>query len=175
MKHNLSACLRTVLCVLLLAAAYVLQASLGLRLSVFGVHIDLLPLIVSAAGMVMGSGMGLVCGLAAGILYDVSGTGVEGMYPLYYMIGGIACGFAGERFRGRETRGTMLCAVCMITILALLRYLFYFQFGSTGILIFVRGMALQALLAVVLSPLVLFLVRKISGKKRRRISISPNT
>lgn len=177
MNQKVSDTLRTALCVLLLLAAYLLQSGLGLRLAVFGVHIDLLPLIVAAAGVLMGSGTGLVCGLAAGILYDVSGAGVEGIYPMYYMVWGIASGFAGSYYRGRETRAVMLCAVCMITALSLLRYLFYFQFvNDTGILIFARDMLARALLAVVLSPLALALVRRISGRRRHkpdRISTSP--
>lgn len=177
MNHNLSAVLRTVLCVLLMAVVYVLQAVFSLRFSIFGVHIDLLPLLVAAAGLVMGPGTGLVCGLAAGILYDVSGTLTEGLYPIYYMISGIGCGLLAVRYRGRETRCVMLCSVGMITVLSLLRYLFYFQFmGDTGFLIFAWDMAVRALLAVVLSPLVLAVVRRIGGRKRRRsehISTSP--
>lgn len=173
MNQKLSAGLRTALCILLLALAYVLQTSLGLRISLFGMHIDLLPLVVAAAGIVMGPGAGLACGLAAGVLYDVSGAGIEGMYPFYYMICGIVCGLFRGRFNGREIRGTMLCSVCIITVLAVLRYLFYFQFGSTGILPFVRDMVLQALLAVVFSPLVLVIVRRISGKKKPKAAVLP--
>ena len=173
MNQKLSVGLRTALCIVLLALAYVVQTSLGLRISIFGVHIDLLPLIVAAAGIVMGPGAGLACGLAAGVLYDVSGAGIEGMYPLYYMICGIACGFFRGQFRGREIRGTMLCSVCTITLLAVLRYLFDFQFGSTGILAFARDMVLQALLAVVFSPLVLVVVRAVSGRKKPKAAVLP--
>lgn len=95
-QHNLHFAVRVVCCILLLTLAYVLQSSLGVRVSIFGVHIDILPLIVAAVGIVMGSGAGLACGLFAGLLYDVAGTGVEGLYPLYYMICGIACGQAGH-------------------------------------------------------------------------------
>lgn len=173
MNQNLSASLRTAACVVLLMLAYVVQASLGLRVSILGIHIDLLPLIVAAAGITMGSGVGLVCGLAAGVLYDVSGGGVEGLYPLYYMICGIVCGELRERMHGYEAYGTMLCSVCSITILSVLRYLFYFQFVATGIWAFVRDMLLQAVLAAVLSPLVLAVVRIISGRKKPKAAMLP--
>ena len=67
-QHNLHFAVRVVCCILLLTLAYVLQSSLGVRISIFGVHIDILPLIVAAVGIVMGSGAGLACGLFAGLL-----------------------------------------------------------------------------------------------------------
>lgn len=106
-QHNLHFAVRVVCCILLLTLAYVLQSSLGVRVSIFGVHIDILPLIVAAVGIVMGSGAGLACGLFAGLLYDVAGTGVEGLYPLYYMFAALradrpACiGFAIMRWAAR--------------------------------------------------------------------------
>lgn len=160
--------LRTVLCVALLAAAYVLQTSLGLHVSVFGTHIDLIPPLLAASGVVLGSGTGMVCGLAAGILYDISGSSVEGVYPLYYMVWGIACGFAGERYRTRELRCTLLCAVGMMAVIALLRYLFQLQFYGADILLFARITLLQAALAAVCSPILLWIVRRIGGRKHGR-------
>ncbi|MDO5783580.1 MAG: hypothetical protein Q4P20_00795 [Eubacteriales bacterium] len=171
MKHNHFGSLRTVLCVVLLIAAYVLQTSLGLRISVLGAHIDLLSPLLAAAGVVMGSGTGMVCGLAAGILWDISGSGVDGIFPLYYMMCGIGCGFAGERYRTRELRCTMVCAVGMMAVIALLRYLFQLQFYGADILLFARGILLQAALVAVFSPVMLWVVRKLSGRKRRRNAV----
>lgn len=170
MKHNHFSVLRTVLCIVLLAAVYVLQTSLGLRISIFGAHIDLLPPLLAAAGVVMGSGVGMVCGLAVGILYDISGSGVDGVYPLYYMVWGISCGFAGEGYRTRELRCTMACAVGMMAGIALLRYLFQLQFYGADILLFGRSLLMQVALAAVFSPVALWIVRRIVGRKRR-----PNT
>lgn len=163
--------LRTALCIALLALAYVLQTSLGLYFSIWNAHIDLLPLLVAAAGIVLGPGAGLACGLAAGVLYDVSGVGVEGMYPLYYMLCGIACGELRARFGG--VRGVMLCSACMVALLALLRYLFYFQFVNVGVLPFARDMAVQLVLAVALSPLALALVRATGGRKKAKPAALP--
>ena len=117
-RMNLPPALRVVLCIVLLLVACVLQRSLGVRLSVFGVHIDLLPLIVAAVAVLMGSGAGFVCGFAAGLLYDASGIGIEGLYPLYYLICGIVCGRIGEYFHNRQIVGTMLCSAGMVLALA---------------------------------------------------------
>ena len=169
-RTNLPPALRVVLCMVLLLVAYVLQRTLGVRLTIFGVHIDLLPLIVAAAAVLMGSGAGFVCGFAAGLLYDASGMGIEGLYPLYYLICGIVCGRIGEYFHNRQIVGTMLCSAGMVLALAAIRYLFLFQFSDMGILVFARSMAVQLLLAVVLSPAVLGVVRRVSGNRK---GISP--
>ncbi|MDO4287309.1 MAG: hypothetical protein Q4C40_06245 [Eubacteriales bacterium] len=166
-QRNLSSILHTILCIVLLVLAFVLQSSLGVRFAVFGVHIDLLPLIVAAAGAVIGSGAGFVCGFAAGLLYDVSGgSSIEGLYPLYYMLCGILCGIAGEQNQNHPVRTGVLGSVCSILALAALRYLFYFQFSDMGILNFIGDIVGQLLLAVILSPVVAVAVRRMSGRKK---------
>lgn len=167
-QHNLHFAVRVVLCILLLMLAYVVQSSLGVRISIFSVHIDILPLIVAAAGIVMGSGTGFVCGFFAGLLYDVAGTSVEGLYPLYYLICGIVCGQLGaNRFRHRQLRGTMLSVAGMIAALAAIRYLFSFQFGNISAWLLILRTGLQIILALILSPIVLRIVRVISGQGKR--------
>lgn len=169
-RRNLPPALCVVFYIVLLVVVYVLQRTLGVRISVFGTHIDLLPVIVAAVGVWMGSGAGFVCGFAAGLLYDISGISIEGIYPLYYLICGIVCGNAGEYFRNRKALATMLCSAGMVLVLAMLRYLFLFQFSDMGILVFARSMAVQLLLAVVLSPVALLVVRRISGNRKNGLS-----
>lgn len=167
MKWSAAAVLRTVGCILMLVVAYLLQTSMGVRISIFGTHIDLMPAIVAAAGVMLGSGSGLACGLAAGILYDAAGTGVEGLYPLYYMICGIACGYLGVRFRGREKLCTALATVGTVELLSILRYLFYLQFEGSDALIFLRSIIVQGILAAICSVPMLWLVRKMCAKKKK--------
>ena len=167
-QHNLHFAVRVVCCILLLTLAYVLQSSLGVRVFIFGVHIDILPLIVAAVGIVMGSGAGLACGLFAGLLYDVAGTGVEGLYPLYYMICGLACGQTGmHRFRNHALGGAMLCTAGMIAALAAIRYLFSFQFDSISVWLLIARTVLQIILALIFSPIVLRVIRAVSGQNKR--------
>ena len=168
MKQNAFGGLRTVLCVVVLLAAYVCQTSLGLRVSIFGAHIDLLPPLLAAVGVVMGSGAGMVCGLVVGLLYDISGSGIDGVYPLYYMIWGIACGFYGERCRTHALRCTLVCAVGMTAAIALLRYLFALQFDGADLVLFARGLLPKLALMAVCTPLVQWLVNRIAGSKRHR-------
>lgn len=168
MKHKLHFAVRVVCCMLLLALAYIVQSSLGVRISIFSVHIDVLPIVIAAVGIVMGSGAGLACGLFAGLLYDVAGTGAEGLYPLYYLICGIACGQLGiNRFRNHPLLGTMLGVAGMIAALAAIRYLFSFQFGDMNTWLLIIRTGLQIILALILSPIVLRIVRAISGQTKR--------
>lgn len=168
MKHKLHFAVRVVCCMLLLALAYIVQSSLGVRISIFSVHIDVLPIIIAAVGIVMGSGAGLACGLFAGLLYDVAGTGAEGLYPMYYLICGIACGQLGlNRFRNHPLLGTMLGVAGMIAALAAIRYLFSFQFGDMNTWLLIIRTGLQIILAMILSPIVLRIVRAISGQTKR--------
>ena len=124
--------------------------------------------LLAGIGIVMGSGAGLACGLFAGLLYDVAGTGVEGLYPLYYMICGIACGQAGmHRFRNHALGGAMLCTAGMIAALAAIRYLFSFQFDSISVWLLIARTVLQIILALIFSPIVLRVIRAVSGQNKR--------
>lgn len=158
--QKLMTVLRVVLCVLLLFVAYLLESSLGARVSVLGVHVDVMPLIVAGAGGMLGAGAGMVCGLAAGMLYDLGGLTVQGLYPLYYMLWGIAAGIYGERHPERKFNQMLIIGTLMIAALAGLRYLFYLQFiTDSGFVFFAQGIVAQILVNVVLSPLVFLLVR----------------
>lgn len=170
MKQS-SRALRILLCAVLMVLCFVAESSVGIRVSVFGAHIDFLPPIIAASALFLGCPAGLVCGVLAGALYDVSGVGVEGLYPIYYMIGGIACGLYGESqgWRRRPLRTTVIFAVCMPTALSIVRYLFYFQFVTESGLPFVlRGLAIQAALTALVTLPVYWLVSHISGARTRR-------
>ena len=157
--------LRTVICIALLVVAYLLQTTFAIQ--IFGTHIDILPLIVAASAVLMGSPVGMICGLIAGILYDASGIRIEGIYPIYYMICGIVCGYMGDKFRGREWLCTTGCSVGIVISLNVLRYVFYFQFEQAGMFPFLCDVFVQAIVAAVCSIPVFWLVRKIYIKKQK--------
>lgn len=143
----------------LVLLVYVVQVSLRLRVGAFAV-IDLLPPLVVAAGCVLGSGAGMVCGLLAGLLHDVSGAGIEGIYPLYFMLCGILCGYLSEHHPRARMRIALLCAACTVGIISVLRYLFYFQFVTqTGIAIFALHIARRMVVCMLLCPIAILLVR----------------
>ena len=93
---------------------------------------------------------------------------MEGLYPLYYMICGIACGQTGmHRFRNHALGGAMLCTAGMIAALAAIRYLFSFQFDSISVWLLIARTVLQIILALIFSPIVLRVIRAVSGQNKR--------
>lgn len=167
--------LRVLACVVGIVVCFVLESSLSLRISVLGAHFDLLPPIVAAAGICLGSPAGIICGIVAGLMYDCSGAEVEGLYPLYFMCWGIFSGMIGERHRVRQLNMIIMLSIEMTVLLSLIRYLFYFQFVMDTSLIFViKAIVASALLTMLVCPFVYLAVRAIAGggpqrlKKRER-------
>ena len=158
--------LRIAGCIALLIAAYLIQT--GLRLSAFHTHIDVLPLIVAAAAAFMGPHVGMICGLAAGVLYDASGVRIEGLYALYYMLCGIACGQLSLRFCAHKWLCTAAGAAGMIVLLTILRYVFWFQMEQAGILCVLQTLAVQIVFVLLLSALVVWLMRKLCTKSSEK-------
>lgn len=170
MKQSFRA-LRILLCAVVLVLCFIVESSLGIRVSVFGAHFDFLPPIVAATSLCLGCPAGLVCGTLAGILYDVSGANVEGLYPIYYMICGIFCGMLGEsrNIQAHRLRMTVVLSLGMYLLLAIVRYLFYFQFVvESGIPVLLRGLVIQSLLMALLCLPVFWLIARISGVSASR-------
>lgn len=67
----------------------------GMR--IFGSAVDLLPALVTAAALLSGPAEAAVVGLTVGICYDLSFTGVDGLYPLFFLLFGYAAGKALPR------------------------------------------------------------------------------
>ncbi|MGN1031233.1 MAG: hypothetical protein ACI4PQ_06480 [Butyricicoccaceae bacterium] len=166
MKNKLSFFLRMAACGVLIAVCFLLQSSI--HLTVWGVHIDLLPAIAVCAGVVMGPPAGLVAGMLVGIAYDVSGASVEGLYPIYYMLCGVTGGVVGRYFLGRTLSTSALISLCSVGVLSILRYLFYFHFdtASTSYIYYIKGITAQVLLVTLLVPVAYLLIRVIAGAGR---------
>ena len=64
----------------------------GMR--IFGSAVDLLPALVTAAALLGGPAEAAVTGVTVGICYDLSFTGVDGLYPLFFLLFGYAAGKA---------------------------------------------------------------------------------
>ena len=87
---------------LFLLVCYLLETATGLcRLQLFGVRIDVLCCIPAAVALMEDPAVGAAVGLMTGLLYDVSGAGIEGLYPLYFMLFGALAGAVGGRYLRR--------------------------------------------------------------------------
>lgn len=166
MTRQQSEALRVLGCAAVMILFYIVESSLGRFISVFGTHFDFLPPMVAATAILFGCPAGMVCGVLAGFLYDVSGAQLEGLYPLYFMLCGIVCGMIRDWYRIHRIALTAIFSVGMTLILSIVRYLFYFQFTvNTGVLYYIKGMVLQSILTAVICPLAFWIVRCIAESK----------
>jgi rod shape-determining protein MreD len=169
MKQSFRA-LRILLCAVILVFCFIVESSLGIRITVFGAHFDFLPPIIAASAVCLGCPAGLVCGFLAGMLYDAAGAGIEGLYPIYYMFCGILCGLMSET-RKRQTNRllmTVFFGVGMPVLMSIIRYLFYFQFvAESGLSMVLQKLVAQAMLAAILCLPVYWVISHISDCRLR--------
>lgn len=135
---------------------YLLETATGLsNLSLFGVHIDLLCCIPAAVALMENPAVGAAIGLFTGLLYDLSGAGVEGLLPLYFMIFGMLAGAIGGRYLRRIWPSHLLLTAGGMLILRGLQFLLAAMIGvNYPVLPFLKVMYGEILAAIVLSPLV---------------------
>ncbi|MDO5142702.1 MAG: hypothetical protein Q4D31_06755 [Eubacteriales bacterium] len=150
---------------LLTIAVYALQTSLFGRWSIRGYHLDLLPALVTAAALLDGPAEGVIVGVAVGLLYDLGFIGIDGLYPLFFLLFGL---FAGAMSRltlsGSYASMLIMTAVEMIVI-GLVRYFVYLlpQAGASFALV-LRQIVGGTLLTCLLCFAVYLPMRRISQR-----------
>lgn len=161
--------LKIVLYILFLILVYVLETA-NMPLSVFGFHIDLLPCIPAAVALMEGPLLGGLLGLLTGVLYDVGFVGVDGLFPIYYMLFGIAAGALSMRFLRRMFPSMLLLNTCGMLIISLFRYGFTVLLaGGTSFPLAFQSMCGEILVTVALSPIVYLPVRAIARRFDRML------
>ena len=128
----------------------------GMR--IFGSAVDLLPALVTAAALLGGPAEAAVTGVTVGICYDLSFTGVDGLYPLFFLLFGYAAGKLCQR----------LLTAFECVLLGLLRYLFSLMHAGASFLIVLRQLAVGTVLTCLFCFIVYLPLRRLSGKSRKR-------
>ena len=93
----------------------------GMR--IFDSAVDLLPALVTAAALLGGPAEAAVTGVTVGICYDLSFTGVDGLYPVFLLFG-YAAGKLCQRLLTRNYISMLILTAFECVLLGLLRYLF---------------------------------------------------
>ena len=93
----------------------------GMR--IFGSAVDLLPALVTAAALLGGPAEAAVTGVTVGICYDLSFTGVDGLYPLFFLLFGYAAGKLCQRLLTRNYIFMLILTAFECVLLGLLRVL----------------------------------------------------
>ena len=156
---------RAVVLPLLVVLAVVLQATVLARLPLPGAAPDLVLAVVVAAGLVEGSRTGMLLGLAAGLLTDLTGDAELGRLALVYVVVGYLAGLLQD-----DVGGSPLVPAAVTGALAAVAVLLY---AGEGVLLSdprITGGALWrslastlpycAVLAMVVFPLVGALLRR---------------
>lgn len=156
---------KIVLYFLLVLAFYVLQTSLFGAWSFQGFRLDLLPCFVAAAALLDGPVEGLIVGLMVGVFYDLGFTGLDGVYPLFFMLFGFAAGNLSRAALAPNYVSASILTAAEMLVLGLARYFCYLlpQTGASFPLV-LQQVAGGALLAAVLGFLVYLPMAKISRR-----------
>ncbi len=139
----------------------------GMR--IFGSAVDLLPALVTAAALLGGPAEAAVVGLTVGICYDLSFTGVDGLYPLFFS----CCSAMPPESSARDCspaitfpcsslrRLSVCCSVCCGIFFSLMH-------AGASFLIVLRQLAVGTVLTCLFCFIVYLPLRRLSGKSRKR-------
>ncbi|MDY3618617.1 rod shape-determining protein MreD [Agathobaculum sp.] len=116
---------KIILYILLLAVVFALQSSLSRSFVVRGFQLDLLPCFVAAAALLDGPAEGVIMGLAVGVFYDVGFIGVDGIYPIFFLIFGLIAGSMSRLTLSRNYLSMVLLTGAEMILLGLARFFAY--------------------------------------------------
>ena len=116
---------KTLLYLVFALVFYALQASLFGTWSIRGYHLDLLPALVTAAALLDGPMEGVVVGVTVGLLYDVGFIGVDGLYPLFFLLFGLIAGAMSRLTLSGSYVSMLIMTAVEMVVLGLVRYFAY--------------------------------------------------
>lgn len=159
-EHRLP--VKRIACYVLVLLAVFLVGAAPVPLEIQGYRIDLLGCVTAAISLMEGPYLGMAFGILTGLFYDIGRSGVEGFYPMYYMLFGIAAGIFANRFLRRIFPSMLLLTAAAVIGVDLFRL-----FGLVllqqrfDLLYYAQSSCGEALLTVLLSPLVYLPIRTI--------------
>ena len=109
-----------------------------------------------------------IFGVTVGICYDLSFTGVDGLYPLFFLLFGYAAGKLCQRLLTRNYISMLILTAFECVLLGLLRYLFSLMHAGASFLIVLRQLAVGTVLTCLFCFIVYLPLRRLSGKSRKR-------
>ena len=156
MQRDRTTTYKVVFYLLFVLIVYLLETATGLgSLNLFGARLDLLFSVPAAVALMENLAIGAAAGLFTGILYDLSGTGVEGILPLYFMLFATFAGAISGRYLRRIWPSHLLLTAGGMLLLRGLQFVFAALAGRTYPMIpFLQSMYGEILAAVVLSQFI---------------------
>lgn len=160
--------------IILIVLAYVVQTCVFPLIPFFAVYPNLMLILIFSFGFIRGSNAGIIYGVLAGLLLDLSSGGALGFYTLFYIWMGYLNGICTKYYY--EDYITLPLVLCAVNEFAYNIYLYLFGFLVRGRLNFgyylVNIMIPETIFTVVTTLVVyrlfLFISRKLEEMEKRR-------
>ncbi len=110
---------------LIIMLGYSFQSSIYGNWSFGGYHLDLMPSYVASAALIGGPVEGMITGLAVGVFYDLGFSGIDGLYPVYFLLFGLAAGAISKAALSRSYLSVVMINAVEMLLLGMIRYLGY--------------------------------------------------
>lgn len=151
---------------LLTVLVYLLETGTPLhRVRLLDVSVDVLACLPAAAALFEGPALGTAIGFLTGLLYDLAGNGIEGLYPLYFMLfAALAGGVSGRWLRRIWPSHLLLTAGGMLALRLIQFGLMMVVDSGFPALAFLQSMYAQVLVALLFSPVIYLLCRFIARR-----------
>lgn len=121
---------RKIIVFIIIAACYLLQTTLFQALAFASISPNLLIIVVSAFGFMRGKKEGLFIGFFSGLILDVMGGNILGLYALLYMYIGYFNGYFRKVFYPEDIKLPLLLIAGSDLSCNLLIYFFLFLFRN---------------------------------------------
>lgn len=156
---------KIVLYILFALLVYVLQSTIYGTWSLRGYHLDLLPALVVAAALLDGPAEGVIIGITVGLFYDMGFIGIDGLYPLFFLIFGFIAGEMSRLTLSGSYVSMVLMTAFEMVVLGLVRYFAYLlpQTGASFLLV-LRQIVGGTLLACLFCFVIYLPMQKISRR-----------
>lgn len=145
---------------LLLVGLVLLQTVFLGRISIWGIHLDLLPVLTACVAVCCGAEQGGTFALCAGLLWALSGGSDGGMTTVCLTVSAIGAGYLCDAVLHRNLlTATVMCAMCcLVTFFGI--YLVRIYLDGTGLWGAAKCL-LQTAVSLVTAPGIYWLARKI--------------
>lgn len=156
---------KVVLYILFALLIYALQSGVYGTWSIRGYHLDLLPALVVAAALLDGPVEGVILGVTVGLFYDLGFIGIDGLYPLFFLIFGFIAGEMSRLTLSGSYVSMVLMTAFEMVVLGLVRYFAYLlpQAGASFLLV-LRQIIGGTLLACLFCFVIYLPMQKISRR-----------
>ena len=155
---------KNILYAVLILVFYALQTSLLRSLTFRGYHIDLLPCFVAAAALLDGPAEGVITGVMVGVLYDLGYPGLDGMYPLFFLLYGLVAGNLSRSVLSRNYISVLMLTFLEMMVLGVLRFFLYLMPHGASFGLVLQQTVGGALLTVAFAFLVYWPMGRISRR-----------